>query len=163
MLYISTTSRPDWSRPPLSGGWTGGQADSQRRLREVRRSEAVQARESTASLLIDQGAKLAQIRRMYGLRAEAEVVRFLRTHPALIDLLLEAPTHVERYFGPNPQLVLEVVTDPEVPDSEELFANICTPLPVEEALERLDQLDEGWFLDQLERTGGRFNFNLEFV
>jgi hypothetical protein len=81
----------------------------------------------------------------------------------LIDLLLEAPPHVERYFGLNPQVVLEVVADLEASDSEELFANICTSLPVEEALERLDQLDEGWFLAQLERTAGRFNFNLEFV
>ena len=29
--------------------------------------------------------------------------------------------------------------------------------------ERLNQLDDMWFLAQLRRTGGRFNFNLEFI
>lgn len=90
-------------------------------------------------------------------------MRFLRAYLALIDLLLEAPLHVERYFGPDPHVALEVVVDPEANDSAELFANIYTSLPVEEALERLDQLDEGWFLAQLGRTAGRFNFNVEFV
>ena len=83
--------------------------------------------------------------------------------PTLIDLLLEAHAYLERYFGLDPQVVLEVVSDPDSNDSEELFANIRTSLPVDEALERLDQLDQGWFLAQLGRTGGRFNFSLEFV
>ncbi|MCX7707648.1 MAG: hypothetical protein N2204_06550 [Anaerolineae bacterium] len=113
--------------------------------------------------MIEQEEKLSQIRRIYGFRGEAEAVRFLRMHPALIDLLLEALPHVERYFGPHPEVVLEVVVDPEASDSEELFANIRTSLPVEEALECLNQFDEEWFLDQLARTEGRFNFNLEFV
>jgi len=163
MLYIPTSKRPDWSRLPLPGGWTGGQIEPRRRPRGVGRLEPVQRREITSSVLVGQGEKLSQIKRIYSFRDEAETARFLRIHPALIDLLLEAPPHVERYFGPNPQVVLEVVADPEASDSEELFANICTSLPVEEALERLDQLDEGWFLAQLEWTAGRFNFNLEFV
>lgn len=163
MLYISTSKRPDWSRLPLSGGWTGGQVEPRRRSRWPGRPELTLRRDVTSSVLIEQEEKLSQIRRIYGFRGEAEAVRFLRMHPALIDLLLEAPPHVERYFGANPEVVLEVVVDPEANDSEELFANIRTSLPVEEALERLDQLDEGWFLAQLERTDGRFNFNLEFV
>jgi hypothetical protein len=60
-------------------------------------------------------------------------------------------------------VTLEVVSDPEVEGVEELFAYILTSLPVNEALARLHRLDEEWFLDQLDRVGGRFNFNLEFV
>lgn len=163
MLYIPTSKRPDWSRLLLPGGWTGGQIEPRLQPRWSGRSKPELRRDITSSVLVEQGEKLSRIKRIYGFREEAEAARFLRMHPALIDLLLEAPPHFERYFGPNPQVVLEVVVDPEASDSEELFANICTSLPAEEALERLDQLDEGWFLDQLERTAGRFNFNLEFV
>jgi len=87
----------------------------------------------------------------------------LHTYPQLVEVLLEARLYLQKYFGPAPQVTLEVVSDPEVEGVEELFAYILTSLPVDEALARLDRLDEEWFLDQLDRVGGRFNFNLEFV
>jgi len=93
----------------------------------------------------------------------AAVGRFLHTHPQLIEVLLEASVYLQKHFGPDPQVTLEVVSDPEVEGVEELFAYILTSLPVNEALARLHRLDEEWFLDQLDRVGGRFNFNLEFV
>ena len=93
----------------------------------------------------------------------AAVGRFLHAYPQLIEVLLEAHVYLQKYFGPDPQVTLEVVSDPEVEGVEELFAYILTSLPVNEALARLDKLDEEWFLDQLDRVGGRFNFNLEFV
>lgn len=106
---------------------------------------------------------LYQIEEIYSLR-NAETVRgFLHTYPQLIEVLLEAHVYLQRYFGPDPQVTLEVVSDPEVEAIEELFAYILASLPVDEALTRLDKLDEEWFLDQLDRTGGRLNFNLEFV
>ena len=93
----------------------------------------------------------------------AAVGRFLHAYPQLIEVLLEAYVYLQKYFGPDPQVTLEVVSDPEVEGVEELFTYILTSLPVNEALARLDKLDEEWFLDQLDRVGGRFNFNLEFV
>ena len=63
-------------------------------------------------------------------------------------------------------MTLEVTFDPDSEnpaDSEELFAYIPTSLPVEEALDRLHQLDQEWFLNQLHRVRGRVNFNLDFV
>ena len=95
-----------------------------------------------------------------------EVRRFLRVYPDAPDVLLEARPYIERIFGPTTQVVLEVTFDPdsESPrDSEELFGNIEVSLPVEEALERLNQFDSEWFLAQLARAGGRLNFNLDFV
>ena len=118
---------------------------------------------STSSLLVDRSEKLSQVQGVYESRDGARVTGFLRAYPVLIDLLLEALEHLERCFGPNPQVVLEVVADPDSEGSEELFANIGTSLPVDEALEQLNRLDDTWFLAQLGRTEGRFNFNLEFV
>jgi hypothetical protein len=95
-----------------------------------------------------------------------EVRRFLRVYPDAPDVLLEARPYIERVFGPTTQVVLEVTFDPDSESprgSEELFGNIRTSLPVEEALDRLNQFDSEWFLAQLARAGGRLNFNLDFV
>ncbi|MEW5987995.1 MAG: hypothetical protein AB1791_15290 [Chloroflexota bacterium] len=91
------------------------------------------------------------------------VQQFLDTHPQLGSFLLEARPVIEQIFGPFPQVVLEVETDPEIPGWMQLVAYIRTALPVIEAVERLRQLDEAWFLDQLPRLGLSFNFSLECV
>ena len=106
---------------------------------------------------------LCQIEEIYSLRDPTSVRRFLHTYPQLVEVLLDAHVYLQKYFGPDPQVILEVVSDPEVEGMDELFAYILTSLPVDEALARLDRLDEEWFLDQLDRVAGRFNFNLEFV
>lgn len=107
--------------------------------------------------------RLQQLEEIYSLRNAATVRRFLHAYPQLVEVLLEAHGYLQKYFGPEPQVTLKVVSDPEGEGVEELFAYILTPLPVDEALARLDKLDEEWFLDQLDRVDGRFNFNLEFV
>jgi hypothetical protein len=81
----------------------------------------------------------------------------------LIDVLLEAHAYLQKHFGPDPKVALQVVSDPEAKGGDQLFAYILTPLSVDKALTRLDRIDEEWFLDQLDRTDGLFNFNLEFV
>jgi hypothetical protein len=101
---------------------------------------------------------------MYTFRNAAAVRRFLLAHLSLIGVLVEAYSHLSKYFGPDPRVALEIVSDPEADDGrDQLFAYILTSLPVDEALVRLDRLDEEWFLDQLDQVGGLFNFNLEFV
>jgi len=104
-----------------------------------------------------------QLEEIYSLRDAAAVRRFLYAYPQLLEVLLEAHVYLQKYFGSDPRVTLAVVSDPEVEGMDELFAYVLTSLPVNEALVRLDNLDEEWFLDQLDRLGGRFNFNLEFV
>jgi hypothetical protein len=107
--------------------------------------------------------RLRRLEEIYSLRNAVAVKRFLLACPQLVEVLLEARVHLQRYFGPDLQVALEVVSDPETEGLKELFAYIHTSLPVDEALARLDKLDEEWFLDQLDRVDGQFNFNLEFV
>jgi hypothetical protein len=85
-------------------------------------------------------------------------------NPHLVPLLLEAREQVDRVFGSSAPIVLEVVENPEAADSSpELFAFIQTPLPVPAAREKLEQLDEEWWLDALPRAEGRLNIALEYV
>ena len=112
---------------------------------------------------IVESSRLRRLGEFYSFRDMPPVRRFLCAHPQLIDVLLEAHTYLEKHFGPGPLVTLEVVSDPEAADWDQLFAYILTSLPVDEAQARLDRLDEEWFLGQLDRTGDLFNFNLEFV
>lgn len=100
---------------------------------------------------------------LYTMRNEPSVQHFLSAYPVLIKVLNEAVPHIRKYFGPEPLVSLEIVRDPEMIGHQELFAYIRTALPVDEALDQLDKLDEAWFLDQLDSVGGLFNFNLEFA
>lgn len=61
---------------------------------------------------------------------------------------------------PDTPAALEVVYDPEDEHGEpELFARIETTLSAEEALLHLDRLDEGWWLDAVQR--GRFILQID--
>jgi hypothetical protein len=104
-----------------------------------------------------------QLEEIYSFRHAAAVRRFLRAYPQLVEVLLGAHDYLQKYFGPDPQVTLQVVSDPEVEGVDELFAYILVSLPANEALAQLNRFDEEWFLDQLDRVGGRFNFNLEFA
>ncbi len=88
--------------------------------------------------------------------------KFLAAHPFLEPLLVETYDKIGNYFGPQPEVVLEVVADPEADDDRELFTFIRTSLPPQEALEKLDQLDENWWLDAGDQADGKLCIHLEF-
>jgi len=77
-------------------------------------------------------------------------------------MVLEAYSKIADYFGPYPQISLEVVTDPEVADGHELVAFILTNLPPHEALNRLERFDEDWWLEASHKAEGNLCIHLEF-
>jgi hypothetical protein len=99
----------------------------------------------------------------YALRNAPACDAYFAAHPQVADFLQASYGQLRRFFGPEASLVLEVVRDPEasVP-SDFLFVNIRTSMPVDDALARLDQFDEDWYLDQVDTFGDLVNFNLEF-
>ena len=108
-------------------------------------------------------ARLNQLEDKYTLRQPAAVRHFLRIHPHLVNVLLEGYTHLQRHFGANSQVVLEIVSDPEVEKGDELFTYIHTSFPPDEAQAKLDKFDQDWFLDQLDHVAGKLNFDVQFV
>ncbi len=99
----------------------------------------------------------------FDLRNAEAVNTFIEQYPELGDFLKESHRRLRRIFGAEPSFVLEVVQDPEASaPSDFLFVNIRTSMPVDEAMVRLDQFDDGWYLDQIDSFGDLVNFNLEF-
>jgi len=105
---------------------------------------------------------LQSLGQLYTFRRPQEVSQFLDTHPFLVPLLVEAHAKVAEYFGPSPDVVLEVVSDPEAENDRELFAFIRTTLPSDEALSKLDRLDQEWWLEASFRARCRLNIDVEF-
>jgi hypothetical protein len=97
----------------------------------------------------------------YTLREPREVLSFLEKNKFLMPLLIEARFKIRNHF-PNSRIFLEVDTDPEDINDQQLVAFIATNLPPHEALRELKQFDEDWWLDALDRANGKLCINAEF-
>ena len=123
------------------------------------------------SLLIDSTSIIARasepeiqlLERLYDFRGREEVLQFLDRYSFLVPLLFEAYSEIENYFELYPQVFLEVFTDPEAIDDRQLVAFIRTNLTPNEVLNRLDWLDEEWWLDNMDRARGKFCIDVEFL
>lgn len=102
------------------------------------------------------------LERMYLFREPAKVTEFLESYPFLISLLLEAYDTIRNYF-PDAQVFLEVIADQEAVNYKELVIFIATDLKPDEALDRLDQFDENWWLDASDRARGKLSIHVEFL
>jgi hypothetical protein len=90
---------------------------------------------------IEQG--IDALEEIYTFLEPEKVKTFLRRHEELIPILFEAPEHINRVFGQNPSLYLELLEDPE--DNDEcLFLIIGTNRNPKEAVELLRRLQEDW-------------------
>ena len=108
-------------------------------------------------------AAVKNIGQFYDMADPPAVERFLRDHPAVVELLIEACRHLDLAFGPAPEMRLELVWDPEDGGEPELFAYVRTTLEVEEALARLHKFDEEWFLDHVHKVAGQLEFSIAFA
>lgn len=97
----------------------------------------------------------------YQMDNRGQVMGYLERYSWLPRFLVTAAEMLDRYFPQGTKYVLEFFTDPEQEDWDELFVNIRSELPIDEALDRLDAFDSDWFLDQIDKVGGVVNFNVE--
>lgn len=104
-----------------------------------------------------------KIARWYSVRDPGRIEDFVHQRPLITKVLADAIDELPKYFGPQPDVVLERVIDPEFEEDDQLFAYIRTSLSADDALKRLERLDEDWFLAKIGQLDGAFNFNLQFV
>jgi hypothetical protein len=98
----------------------------------------------------------------YALRNIDRVMSFIQDHSFLRTLLPEARHYINNYFPDSP-LALEVITDPEGDTSVQLVISILTSLSPDVALERLDALDQEWWLNALPRARNKLSIRVEFA
>ena len=106
--------------------------------------------------------ELTLLSRLYNIRREPEVFKFLEDKPAILSLVLEAHERIRDYFGSSTELVLEVITDPETTEDYELVIFVRTSLSPDDAFRMLELLDEEWWLDASADTNEKICIHVEF-
>jgi hypothetical protein len=103
---------------------------------------------------------ISALNELYEFKGEL-VDGFLRENPSLSSLLFGAYGTVRKYFGPDAQMALEIVADPEALGDQQLFVLIRTELPRKEARARLAKLDRDWWLRALPAAEGKMEIALD--
>jgi hypothetical protein len=111
----------------------------------------------------EQENKIQSLFHIYQLRDDRSVNDFIRENPFLIELLFESNQKIKEHFGSDVQVILELLVDPEAGDYRELFALVLTELKPEEALERLEKLDNEWWLEASSLAKGLLNIDVEYI
>jgi hypothetical protein len=104
---------------------------------------------------------MTKINKIYCIIDSPEVSDFLDKHQELFSIILEAETQIRKYFL-NDRLSLKIVTDPEIANWKNLMITIHTKLNADQALDRLKQLDNDWWLDVFSQVGGKLNIYIDF-
>ncbi|MEG3841920.1 peptidase [Microcoleus sp. herbarium14] len=91
-------------------------------------------------------ADFNKIRSLYTVEEPLETFKLIIEQEVMLSLILEAHSKIRELF-PTERLGLEVKTDPEIANWRSLWISIYTKLEVEEAFEKLNILDDSWWLD----------------
>jgi hypothetical protein len=97
--------------------------------------------------------------KFYTFRGYTKVFSFLRSYSFLIPILFEALGEIDNYFPDRLGLSLEVVQDLENQE-EKLFLKITSFYP--NSYELLDNLDDNWWLDTMDKAKFKMNIDLEY-
>jgi len=111
------------------------------------------------SITLQPHSLVAKLETLYTFDNPDEIKKFLLVNDYLIEILLEAPSHIYKVFGEVP-IYLELHRDPEE-GWDELFIIIKSPYGVEEAARLERKLAEDWFLERMKDTKGKLNLTEE--
>ena len=98
---------------------------------------------------------------IYIFRIRDDIQWFLEENSFLVSILFEAHVYVDIFF-PYSQRILNVVSDPEIPENIQLIISISAKLNADEAFSRLKELDQYWWLNATRQTKGLVNITVEF-
>jgi len=91
-------------------------------------------------------ASFNKIKSLYAVENPIESFQIIIEQEAIAPLILEAYDRIRALF-PTERLGLEVKTDPEIANWRSLWITIYTKLEVDEALAKLNILDDSWWLE----------------
>ena len=90
-------------------------------------------------------AQMSMIAQLYEFRDPQAVRTFLRSNRSILPLLQAARAKIgETFTNRDPVVTLQVINDPDDPDTSRLVAYIHTDLKPVEAIARLDKFDDWW-------------------
>ncbi len=99
----------------------------------------------------------------YEVRDVERVTDFLFKNLSLVDLLLEIPAQIRKYFGTEQKLILSFWLDPEDPTWHHVQVLVPTKLGVDKSGELMDKFDWEWWFDNSTRADSKLTISKEFV
>jgi hypothetical protein len=106
---------------------------------------------------------ISELSSLYEFRDDQAVESFLEENAFLGSLLFLTHKRAREYFGPGVRLAVKVIKDPEVGEDRRLFVLIPTEMHPDEALDRLDELYDDWWLDVLSKADHKMSIDVEYV
>ncbi len=97
----------------------------------------------------------------YIVKNPIQVSAFLGSYPFFGKLLPSIKSKIETYFGDAP-VYLEVTSDPEIPGDVILEVAISPLDEPAQALKKLRQLDQDWWLEAMDETQDKLDITLEY-
>ncbi len=91
------------------------------------------------------------------------VQSFIQARPQLATLLLEAKSLIQKIFGPDVLVRLNVVPDYEDNAEFLLFADIQTHDSALVAFDKMNLFESEWWLDAAPKAEGLLHFSVEFA
>lgn len=95
-------------------------------------------------------------------RNQDAVFNYLSHYPEIRELINESWADLINFFGESVSIILEVMDHNENEHYEELIGWIQSSDNIDEGLDKFDLFLDKWLDRQLEITGDKFNFNIEF-
>ncbi len=132
-------------------------------LSEITRQQSLSAEQIAKSRSKEQGERIASTLKCYSIANTDEIKRFVEKNAYLISLIEEIPSKILEYFKQGEGLSLELVADPDFPQSSELWISVVTNGSASEARPIMDQFDNGWWFENLDRARCKLNITLEYV
>jgi hypothetical protein len=103
--------------------------------------------------------EFSRLQQRYQIRRDAAVAEYIRDRAIPLTLLYDIAYELQAVF-PDAPLFMEVVPDPEE-GTEHLLISTAPDLPVKQALDRLRQFDEAWWLVNARRAHGQICVDVE--
>jgi hypothetical protein len=104
--------------------------------------------------------QIEQLDQYYVFEEKERVISFIEQNPALLDLLLEAPAQIKRFF-PNAPIILRLRPDYDNPGKGELWIYIQNDEDDPDGVDKLKELSEQWWLDAAGSFGFLVGLNLD--
>ena len=92
----------------------------------------------------------------------AEAAEYLNQHPMLYPYIVESIGKIKAIFGSYLELELRLVKDPEDAAYRRLFGYIWVKSNVDEAIDKLNQLDDEYILDLPDDIASHLNFDVRY-
>ena len=117
--------------------------------------------ENTPGFGADNGSQYSLLRKKYVFDPNGKVTNFIKSDPQLEEILLEASSQISTYF-PEAKPVLKYFIDQETVGESNIIISIPTIYSPQETSDRLDQLEDNWWLENEYRSEGKLSINVEF-